>query len=229
VTPEMSFECLLVSQDADVVSVLKAWLDNLSIATNICSNSSTAFDQFNKDNPELVIIDWEDDSAEFLSRIRKAQGWREPTVLAISSNDGLVPGADVVLCRPVTPESSAQALKAAYIRLLYRHRRHARFPLISTVRATDENNHSVDVTVTNIGDGGLGLSARQEFTIGNCLSFRLLLPGTDKPVQIQARVRWTRTYGAVGCEFLHIPTADLHVLHDWLIEKDQVRKPAIAI
>jgi hypothetical protein len=85
------------------------------------------------------------------------------------------------------------------------------------------------VTVTNIGDGGLGLSARQEFIVGNRLSFRLLLPGTDRPVQIQARVRWTRTYGALGCEFLHIPTADLHILHDWLTENDKVRKPVTAI
>jgi CheY-like chemotaxis protein len=229
VTPEMSFECLLVSRDADAISVLKAWLDSLSISTNICSNSPAAFDQFTKENPELIIIDWEEDSPELLSRIRKAQGWREPTVLVISPDDVPVSGGDVVLCRPVTAESGAQALKAAYLRVLYRHRRHTRYPLISTVRATDENNHSVDVTVTNIGDGGLGLSARQEFTVGNRLSFRLLLPGTDKPVQIQARVRWTRTYGAVGCEFLHIPTADLHVLHDWLTEKDPVRKPAIAI
>jgi DNA-binding response OmpR family regulator len=229
VTPDMSFECLLVSRDAGVTSVLKAWLDNLSISTNICSNSSMAFDQFTKGNPELVILDWEDDSPEFVSKARKAQGWREPTLVVISPNDSLVPGADLFLCRPVTSESSAKALKAAYSRILYRYRRRTRYPLISTVRTTDENNHSADVTVTNIGDGGLRLSARQEFIVGNRLSFRLLLPGTDKPVQIQTRVRWTRTYGTVGCEFLHIPAPDLHVLHDWLIEKDQFRKPVTPI
>jgi hypothetical protein len=229
VTPDMSLECLLVSRDAGVISVLKACLDNLSISTNICSNSSTAFDQFTRGNPELVIVDWKEDSPEFLSRIRKAQGWREPTILVISPNDSLVSDADVLVCHPVTSESGAKALKAAYMRMLYRRRRHTRYPLISTVRATDENDHSVDVTITNIGDGGLGLNARQEFIVGNRLSLRLLLPGTDKPVQIQVRVQWTRTYGALGCEFLHIPTADLHILHDWLSEKDTVKKPVSAI
>lgn len=228
-TPDMSFECLLVSRDAGVVNVLNPLLDNLSISTNICSNFSMAFDEFMRGNPELIIIDWEDDSPEFLVRIRKARGWKEPTIIAVLPNDDLVSGVDVFLSQPVTSESGVKALKIAYSRMLYRHRRHTRYPLISTVRTTDENNHSADVTVTNIGDGGLGLSAKQEFIVGNRLSFRLLLPGTDKPIQIQARVQWTRTYGALGCEFLYIPTADLHTLHDWLIEKEQVRKPVIPI
>jgi hypothetical protein len=228
VTPDMLFECLLVSRDAGVVGVLNALLDGYSISTHVCS-CATALDRLTRSNPELVIVDWEDDSPEFLTKIRKTGGWRQPTILAVSPNDGLVPLADVLLGRPVTTESGAKALKAAYSRMRYRHRRITRYSLISTVRATDENNHSTDVTLTDIGDGGLGLRARQDFTVGSCLSFRLLLPGTDKPIHIQARVQWTRMYGAVGCEFLHIPSADLHILHDWLTEKNQVRKPVIAM
>ena len=51
---------------------------------------------------------------------------------------------------------------------------------MSSVQATDEKDQSVDVTITDIGDGGIKLIGREEFAIGDVLRFRLLLPGTGK-------------------------------------------------
>jgi hypothetical protein len=226
-TPDMAFECLLVSRDPGVVCVMNKLLYNLSISTNICLNSSRAFDQLAGGNTDLVIVDWEDDSAEFLSRARKLSGWQKLTVVAVSPTDCPVPGADVVLRKPVTNESGAKSLKAAYSRMLYDHRRHIRYALMSSVVATDDSGRAVDVTVLDIGDGGVGLSTKRQFSVGDTLSFRLLLPGTDRAVYIQARVQWTRPYGTLGCEFLRIPPVDLNILHDWLTIKNQVKKPVV--
>jgi hypothetical protein len=33
----------------------------------------------------------------------------------------------------------------------------------------------------------------------------------------------------VGCEFLGMPPADLSRLHDWLMIKDQIKKPLVEI
>lgn len=228
-TPDMAFECLLVSRDPGVVCVMNKLLNNLSISTNICLSSSKAFDQLSGGSTDLVIVDWEDGSAEFLNRARKFSGWQKLTVVAVSPTDCPVLGADVVLRKPVTDESGAKSLKVAYSRMLYDHRRHTRYALMSTVSATDDKSRFVDVTILNIGDGGVGLSAKHEFTIGDTLSFRLLLPDTDRAIYIQARVRWTRQYGAVGCEFLRIPPVDLNILHDWLTSKNQIKKPVVQI
>jgi hypothetical protein len=229
VTSDMAFECLLVSRDPGVVCVMNKLLDNLSISTNLCLSSSKAFDQLSGGSADLVIVDWEDDSAEFLNRIRKVRGWQKPTVVAVSPRDCPVPGADVMLRKPVTDASGAKSLKAAYSRMLHDHRRHTRYAVMSTVKATDDKGRSVDVTITDIGDGGVGLNTKQEFTVGDTLSFRLLLPGTARAVYIQARVQWTRHYGAVGCEFLRIPPVDLNILHDWLTSKNQIKKPVVQI
>lgn len=228
-TPDMAFECLLVSRDPGVVCVMNRLLSNLSISVNICLSSSKAFDQLSEGSTDLVIVDWEDDSAEFLGRIRKSCGWQKPTVVAVSSTDSPVPGANVFLRKPVTAESGAKSLKVAYSRMIYDHRRHARHALMSAVRATDETNKPVDMTITDIGDGGIGLSIKQELNVGDTLSFHFLLPGTDRAIYIQARVRWTRGYGAIGCEFLRIPPTDLNILHDWLTRKNQIKKPLVAI
>jgi hypothetical protein len=229
VTPDMAFECLLVSRDTGVVFVMNRLLHNLSISTNICLTSSNALDQLLGSSTDLLIVDWDDDSAELVDRIRKSKGWQKPTVVAVFPGDCPVPGADVLLRKPVTVESGAKSLKAAYSRMLYDHRRHARYAVMSAVDALDDQGRSVDVTITDIGDGGVGLSTKHEFTVGDTLSFRLLLPRTNRSIYIQARVQWTRRYGAVGCEFLRIPPVDLNILHDWLTSKNPIKKPVVEI
>jgi hypothetical protein len=203
--------------------------DQLSISVNVCLSSLETFDQLSEGTTDLIIIDWEGDSAGFLRRIRKSHGWRKPTVVAVSAKDSLVPGADVLLRKPATAQSVAKSLKAAYSRMIYDHRRHARYAPMSAVSASGDKNRSLDVSITNIGDGGIGLSAKEELHIGDTLSFHLLQPGTNRAVYIQARVRWARRYGAVGCEFLCIPPADLNLRHDWLTRKNQIKKPVVGI
>lgn len=228
-TADMAFECLLVSRDANVVGMVNKLLDNLSISTNICLSSSKALDQLAKGNADLVIIDWEDDSVELVGSIRKSRGWQKPTVLAVSPSDGAAPGADVLLRKPVTPEACAKSLRAAYSRMMYDHRRHSRYAVMSTVSATDESGQAGEVTITDIGDGGIGISSKQDFRLGDTLSFHLLLPGTVRAIFIEARVQWTRQYGAMGCEFLRIPPMDLNVLDGWLTSKNRIKKPVVKI
>lgn len=225
----MAFECLLVSRDPGVVCVMNKLLNDLSISTNICLSSSKAFEQMSGHSTDLVVVDWEDDSAEFLNRVRKVSGWRKPTVVAVSPNDCTVPGADMLLRKPVTGESGAKSLKAAYSRMVYDHRRHTRYALMMRASATNDMSQSMDITVLDIGDGGVGISTKHEFIVGDTLSFRLRLPDTDRAIYIQARVQWTRQYGAVGCEFLRIPPVDLNILHDWLTRKSRIKKPLVAI
>jgi CheY-like chemotaxis protein len=225
----MAFECLLISRDANVVCMVNKLLDNLSINTNICLSSSKALDQLTQGSADLVIVDWEDDSAELIGNIRKSRGWQKPTVLAVSPANGPVLGADVLLRKPVTLEECAKSLRAAYSRMMYDYRRHCRYAVMSTVRATDEGGRLVDVTVTDIGDGGVGLRTKEDLKLGDTLSFRLSLPDTSRAILIEARVQWTRQYGAVGCEFLRIPPVDLNILHDWLTRKNKVKKPSAAI
>jgi CheY-like chemotaxis protein len=225
VTPDMAFECLLVSRDPGVVCVMNKLLHDLSISTSICLSSSRAFDQLAGGNTDLVVVDWEEGSADFLDKARKLCGWRKLTVVAVSPTECRLPGADVVLRKPVTDESGAKSLKAAYSRMLYDHRRHARYALMSSVSVTDGNNRCVEATIRDIGDGGVGLRTKGDFQVGDTLSFRLLLPGTARAIYIEARVQWTQESGALGCEFLRIPPVDRNILCDWLTSRNQVKKP----
>src|SRR5579864_3058983 len=102
-TSDMAFECLFVSRDPGVFSVIDRLLSQLSISTNLCLSSSKAFAEMTKGSTDLVVIDWMgEESSEFLQTIWKAGMWKKPTIVAITSSDCPTPGAHVVVKKPVT-------------------------------------------------------------------------------------------------------------------------------
>jgi PilZ domain-containing protein len=224
----MAFECLLVSHDPGVFGTINRTLRDLSICTSICLSSSKAFSLLAKGSTDLIVVDWEGEaSSELLHQIWKGGQRRKPTIVAISTLDCPTPGAHVVLQKPVTAESGAHALKIAYSRMVQDHRLHARYALMMSLVATDDTKRAVPLTITDIGDGGVGLKTKEELIIGDTLSFRLRLPSLNRDIYIEVRVLWTREYGAAGCEFLRIPPVDLNILHDWLKGKSKIKKPLI--
>jgi hypothetical protein len=225
-TPEMAFECLLVSHDPAVFGTMDRILQDFSIRTNVCSNSSSATDLLAEGTTDLIVIDLESEhSSELMHQIYESRMRQKPTILAVSTVDCVIPGVHVILRKPVTPESGAKSLKAAYSRMLRDYRKHTRFALMTPVLATDENNRILAITVTNIGEAGVGLTSKEKLAIGSILSFRVQLPGLGNAIQIRARVVWNREYGASGCEFVRISPGDLLVLRAWLESKYRFKKP----
>ena len=229
-TPDMAFECLLVSRDPKVVCTLNHVLDNLSISTKVCLTGSRAISELKGGSPDLVVIDSETDaSSELLDHIRRADAVRKKTIVAVTLDEEGLPGAHVVLRKPVTAESSAVCLKSVYGRMVRDYRRHARYALMISSIATAGDNRLIPLTITNIGDGGVGLSTRETLHVGEQLSFRMALPDARRAIYVEARVLWTRDYGTCGCEFMRIPPVDLDILHEWLKAKCQIKKPLLPV
>jgi CheY-like chemotaxis protein len=228
-TADMAFECLLVSRDPGVVSSVNRVLENLSISTKVCFSSSKAADRLMEGTTDLIVLDWDESTAELLRRIQTPGYRQKPTVVAVSTVDQPVPGAHLMLPKPVTGESCVQSLKIAYFRMLRDHRRHARYAVMTPVTAEDQNHRSIPITISDIGTGGVGLITKELLAIGDVVSFRLWLPQADRSIYIEARVLWARQYGAAGCEFLRIPPLDLGILQDWLKLKCRIKQPLMAL
>jgi len=229
-TPEMAFECLLVSHDPAVFSTMDPILQDFSIHTNVCPSPSKAANLLAEGSTDLIVIDLESEySSELMQQIFESRMRQKPTILAVSAADRVVPGVHVVLRKPVTPESGTKSLKVAYSRMLRDYRKHTRFALMTSVLATDENNRTLFLTVTNIGEGGVGLTCKEKLPVGSMLSFRVPLRGLRSEINIQARVLWTRQYGVAGCEFIRVPPGDLQVLHAWLESRYRFKKPLVPV
>lgn len=228
-TSELAFQCLFVSRDPNLFRMVARILRDLSISIEICLRPSKAAQILESSNADLVVIDWEgDESSNLMQRIWKDKK-RKPTLVAIASDDYPLPGAHIVIKKPLTEDSSTKSFKVVYQRMLIDYRRHVRHALMIPVLATTEEGTQISLTVTDIGDGGVGLCSRQKLSIGDVLSFRLLLPGAAREVLVHVRVLWSREYSRFGCEFLRIPPVDLMILHDWLKAKGRVKKPRIEV
>jgi PilZ domain len=229
-TSDMAFECLLVSRDESLFRTINGILRELSISTSACVTPSRVPDALGRESTDLVVVDCELEGArDLLDQIWKVPKKRKPTVLAISSKD-LPPGAaHLVIRTPVTPESARKALRAAYYRMMLDYRRTARYTLMMPVIATFNDGRTASVTITDIGDGGVGILCRDPLSMEDTFSFRVWLPGTVRQILLSVKVLWTREHGRGGCEFLRIPPVDLMILHDWLKAKVQIKKPRIEL
>ena len=223
-TTDMAFECVLVSQDTSVVSMMNKMLRDLAISTNVCASQAKAFDYLAEGGTDLVIVDWQKDSTEFLRNINRSF-LRKPTVMVISDTADTTPGAYSFLRKPITAEEGAQTLKQTYSKLLRDYRQSARFGLTGSVSAKRQHGRPVAITLTNISAGGVGFTTEQSLARGDLLSFPIQLPDTDASIEIEARVLWMRQYGAVGCEFVNMTQADRRHLLAWLDQKCRVKKP----
>ncbi|MFZ1918765.1 MAG: PilZ domain-containing protein [Terriglobales bacterium] len=228
-TEDMAFECLLVSQDPSVVSIMDKLLGDLAISTKILPTLPRAVEYLSEDSTDLVIIDWERDSPKLLQHINRFGRPRKPALIVVSDMPTSAPDTYSFLRKPITVESGAQSLKQTYWKLLRDYRQHTRCVLIRPLIARNQDDRSVPITVENIGEGGVGLSAKEFLSLRDVLSFSLLLPGTEMPIDIEVRVLWVRQYGAAGCEFVSISQADRGRLHDWLEKKCPVKKPLVKL
>jgi hypothetical protein len=229
-TPEMAFECLLVSDDPAVLTTMDPILHDLSISTNVCRSPLRTGSWPGEASADLFVIDLEAvGSAELLRHLRELQHRRKPTLLALSGTDCSVPDVHVILRKPVTPESGSRSLRVAYSKMLQDFRKHTRFALMTPVIASDERNRTYCLTVTNIGAGGVGLVAGEKIEVGSVLSFQIKLPELESELSVRARVLWNRESGIAGCEFVHMPVFDAQLLHAWLESRYRIKKPLISL
>jgi response regulator RpfG family c-di-GMP phosphodiesterase len=232
-TPDMAFDCLLVSRDTTALSTMARLLDNLSIHTNICVTASRAAELLPQRAIDLVVLDWNADEAskELMQSIWNRRTRWKTTIVAMSDQDRPIPGVHLVLRKPFTLESGAKLLRHAYSRMVRDFRRAARHSVMTSAIATDETNRTIPIIVLDIGQDGVGLrtKAREQLTVGRVLTFVLSLPNATKGIQVEARVLWSREHGVAGCTFLRIPPVDHDILRDWLSNKCKVKKPAIDV
>jgi hypothetical protein len=228
-TPEMAFECSLISNDPAVLSAMGPLLRDFSIQASVYPSTSNVGKLLAEGATDLIVIDVESPNyPELLQELAKAQRRLKPTVLAVSATDAALPGIQIVLRKPFTAESGLRSLKNAYSRMLRDFRQHTRFALMARVLATVDENGTLPLTITNIGAGGVGVATNEKLTIGTTLSFKIELPGLNNPISIRARVLWTRHNRIAGCKFMHVPPFDAKLLHAWLESRYRIKKPLIS-
>ena len=230
-TRDMKFEALLVSQNTDVLSDMLQIMDEFSIDVDICMLPSRAADLLAKRHIDLLVLDCERDNgvSEVATASRASGTRRKMTVAALvdgsSATDELTEaGADVLIRKPLNRGSRSDFRNLVYSRMVKEWRREPRYAVRWLVAAQDEGDKAVPVTLMDISERGIGLSHTRNVRVADLLKFRLLLPGTNRIIQFDARVLWTVRNNMAGAEIVSISVANANILREWLEQKRQVRK-----
>src|SRR5206468_1193407 len=94
---DMTFECLLISRDVGILSLMVRLLDGLSIHTQVSMTITRALELLPQTTADLVIIDCDESEAYlgFLQEIWSTNKNPKPTIMALSSAARSIAGAHV--------------------------------------------------------------------------------------------------------------------------------------
>ena len=219
----MTLESLLLSQDPELVSVLRPTLEELSIDVEICQEARIGADMLVSDKFDAVIVDCDDlnGGLAVLQGLRSTPGNKNSVAFAIlngkrtTTQEAFGMGANFVLQKPITTLNASRCFHAALNFMLKERRRYFRQPVNMPVDVIVEGN-TLKATSTNVSEGGIALMLRRALPKGARPSVKFCLPHSDVPIEVEAEVAWADVKGLVGLRFYQVPKGIQQQLERWL-------------
>jgi DNA-binding response OmpR family regulator len=226
----MTLESLLLSQDAELVSVLRPTLEELSIDVEVCKEARRGADLLLSDKFDAVIVDCDDlqGGLSILQALRNTPSNKNSVAFAVlngkrtTTQEAFGMGANFVLQKPLTPLNASRCLHAALNYMLKERRRYFRQPVKMPVRLAVDGR-TLNATSTNVSEGGIAIIVREALPKGSLPRLKFCLPHTDIPIEVEAEVAWTDLKGLAGLRFLRASAEAQKQLTRWLdarIEED---------
>jgi len=222
----MAMNSLILSRDAEAISLLRRVLGDNGIAIEACTGS----EQFNEivasRKFDAVFVDCDDvaGAGETLRQMRTVPSNRKTIGFAIVNGvttlqQAFEMGANFVLDKPLSVERLARSLKAAQGLMANERRRYYRHPVATPVhiKLGTEEYENLGTTI-NLSEGGFAAKLPKATTIGMPIRFRFKLPETHNFIEGKGDVAWVAN-GLTGVKFGVIPAQAQKELEEWLQKK----------
>ena len=219
----MALSAILLSEDPDVVDVLRPLLPELGIATDQCAFPDTAMRLLNSQKYEAVIVDDEIlGGVEFMATLRGLPMTRNAIIFAITRystvKEAFQAGANFALEKPLTAERAQRSFHAALGLIMRERRRYYRYT-VSLPASVEFANRVEAITISNLSEGGMALETSCALTPGLIVKVRFELPGRRFTVEAKGEVSWTDNHNHAGICFQQIPALHKTKLEEWLSER----------
>ena len=219
----MTLDSLLLSQDADLLRVIRPTLEKLSIDVEICHESRAGADILITDKFDAVIVDCDDldGGLAVLQGLRSTPSNRNSVAFAIlngkrtTTQEAFGMGANFVLQKPISSLNASRCFHAALNFMLKERRRYFRQPVKMLVKVVLESK-TLSATSTNISEGGIALIMREALPRGAAPHLKFSLPGTNLNLEVEAEVAWVDVKGLAGLRFHNVPKSSQEQLEKWL-------------
>lgn len=218
----MSLECLLLTQDANVLKATKAIFTELGLELLMRKDVASAGELSTRRHLDGFVIDCDDvpGGIEVLSRIRRNRADKRPVVIVVvngrtSIGEAFELGANFVISKPLEDGRLRTLLDLALPKMEREHRRYFRYQVTLSVELDLPTGESHPAKMSNISEGGLAIRISAPLP-EEALYVQFDLPGT-RPEKFRARavVVWTCN-SVAGLQFVHIEPRCRESFQAWL-------------
>jgi len=191
----MTLESLLLSQDPEVVRVLRPTLEKLSIDVEICHEARRGADILISDKFDAVIVDCDDlkGGLALLQGLRATPSNKSSVAFAVlngkrtTTQEAFGMGANFVLQKPISALNASRCFHAALNFMLKERRRYFRQPAKMQVDVLLEGK-TLKATSTNISEGGIALLLKDSMPKGAAPRLKFCLPETNLHMEVESEV-----------------------------------------
>ncbi len=228
----MTLESLLLSQDVELVRVLRPTLEKLSIDVEVCQDARSGSDILISDKFDAVIVDCDDltGGLALLQGLRNTPSNKNSVAFAIlngkrtTTQDAFGMGANFVLQKPISTLNASRCFHAALNFMLKERRRYFRQPVKMEVKVVLENK-TLPATSTNISEGGIALLLKEALPKGATPHLKFTLPQSTLQFEVEAEVAWADFKGLAGLRFHTMPKTSQAQLEEWLDDRMEEEFP----
>jgi CheY-like chemotaxis protein len=227
----MTLDSLLLSQDPEVMRVIRPTLENLSIEVELCHEARAGANILISDKFDAVIVDCDDlnGGLAVLQGLRKTPSNKNSVAFAIlngkktTTQEAFGMGANFVLQKPISALNASRCFHAALNFMVKERRRYFRQPVKMLVKVV-LGEKTLNATSTNISEGGIALMLREALPRGVAPRLKFSLPGNIH-FEVEAEVAWVDVKGLAGFRFQNVPKNSQAVLEKWLDEQMEKEFP----
>ena len=228
----MTLDSLLLSQDPELVRVIRPTLEKLSIEVEICHEARKAADILISEKFDAVIVDCDDlqGGMGVLQGLRATPSNKNSVTFAIlnghrtTTQEAFGMGANFVLQKPISALNASRCFHAALNFMMKERRRYFRHPVKMQVRIVLDDK-KVNATSTNISESGIALMLREALPKGATPRLQFALPDTDLTFDMEAEVVWADVKGRAGLRFREVPKDCQQHLENWLDDQLEEELP----
>jgi DNA-binding response OmpR family regulator len=228
----MTLESLLLSQDVELVRILRPTLEKLSIDVEICQEAKQANEILTAEKFDAVIVDCDDlpGGLGVLQALRVTPSNKSSVTFAVlngkktTTQEVFGMGVNFVLQKPISTLNAARCFHAALSFMVRERRRYYRAPLeVPVTLAFGEEE--LKATITNISAGGIALNAPHALAKTCNPRLRFTLPQTGTVIDVETEVAWADVKGHAGLRFRNVPEKSQEQLDKWLNERMEEEVP----
>jgi DNA-binding response OmpR family regulator len=222
----MGLQSLLVSHDAEVISVLRPTLEQLSIQVEVCRGAQAGNEILLSEKFDGVIVDCDDmeGGLDILEALKKGSSNKNSVAFALLNGNTTTQrafelGANFVLQKPISPLNAMRCFSAAVGFMLRERRRYFRHPVDMDTTLVFSEGAKIKATATNLSEGGMAIQCDDKLEKSALSKAVFILPGRSASVECKAEVAWADGSGRAGVRFGDMSAVSREQLDRWLSEQ----------